>query len=256
MAISILTSRPSSSSFAPLHEHNGDGRQNGYGSNANGSRLETENPEVLHYHGSGRTVQIRPEGANVTGIGVIPPDELDSIEIFVTSANLIFFAELRGKGVSIPYTNVCVHAVQREPIVGVYLQLENVPFSITDVVTEDEEPVDTNMLEFVIIGAGDDASQQELDVMALFTALAECSALNPDPDSNDDVGDDAVRVMGSMADIFTDGHEWITADNADDFAGEVEGEGRLIVEDSRFADADEDDDIKLDGGTSKYRRTE
>lgn len=189
---------------------------------------------------------------------------------------MIFYSREQDKGLSVPYNLITVHAIQRTPSVGLYLQLERIPLTIAaaehvndDTNNADEEEEDENeeephdLLELVIEAL--EGYDTDTDIDQLFSALSDCSALNPD-ESDSEYGDDSdeddggVRVLSSRNEIYGDGHEWITADNVDQFTDiAVEGEDRIVVNvqetengsNGRFDDAVEDDEQ-----VAKYRRLE
>ncbi|KAK9316822.1 regulator of volume decrease after cellular swelling-domain-containing protein [Lipomyces starkeyi] len=234
-------------------------------------QIPTSTP-ALHYHSTGRIITIRPVEAEIPGIGNMPSDDSHFADIFVAASRLIIYVPSRNKGISIPYKHVTVHAIQRDPVLGVYLQLEDIPFTLKSMARQgngdDTENTHTNsgsndevdegngdecaddgeldgVLElFITALSSSDHAEQESDTTNLFDALSVCSALNPDPEESepeeDGIEDDGmVRALSTGENIFGDGHEWITAENVDRFGDvEVEGEERVRFADSRnVADA-------------------
>ncbi|KAK9235870.1 regulator of volume decrease after cellular swelling-domain-containing protein [Lipomyces kononenkoae] len=223
----------------------------------------------LHYHSSGRVITIRPSAAEIPGIGSMASDSSqNSVDVFVSASSLIFYVPSKSMGISIPYKHITVHAIQRNPVLGVYLQLEDIPFSVMTSTTEpkgngdntetangaakdeveegsdDEEPTNDEDLDgvlemFITTLSSLDRADQEADISNLFDALSVCSALNPDLDESDgeNGGMEAyggARALDSDENIFGQGHEWITAENVHEFReADVEGEDRVRIADPR-----------------------
>ncbi|KAK9367758.1 regulator of volume decrease after cellular swelling-domain-containing protein [Lipomyces kononenkoae] len=295
MPIRILDSSPTSELFTLVRPSAGDGNEQ--------DDPDTEAPAVisqdqrpnnaagLHYHSSGRDITVRPTAAEIPGIGGMPSDSSHSVDIFVSASSFILYIPSKNKGVSIPYKHITVHAIQRDPALGVYLQLEDIPFNVTpttapnsngdkletangaekdeaDRGSDDEEAADDGNLDgvlemFISALSSLDRENQEDDISSLYDALSVCSALNPDLDESEGENGDmeAARALETGEDIFGQGHEWITAENVHEFAEvNVEGEERVrIVDDPRFLDAEDHDDRREEYGDEdrlKIRRIE
>ncbi|KAK9323596.1 regulator of volume decrease after cellular swelling-domain-containing protein [Lipomyces orientalis] len=297
MPITILESPPTADLFEFQSSSTGDAIER-HDLNAQPSAeslgQSPTSTRALHYHSSGRVITVRPTGAEIPGIGNILSDGSHLAEVFVAASNLILYVPSRTKGISIPYKHLTVHAIQRDPALGIYMQLEDIPFTVPpsiqaehmhDNSSRNDEIDDGNsdecaddadlegVLELVITALpSSDPAEQEADITKLFDALSSCSALNPDQDESEDdddeMGDDeAVRVLGSREDIFAHGHEWITAENVDQFVDvEVEAEDRVRFVDSRseadetrFMDAENEQEPREENGDEdriKFRRVE
>ncbi|KAK9384149.1 regulator of volume decrease after cellular swelling-domain-containing protein [Lipomyces mesembrius] len=276
MPITILESPPTPDLYVLRTSSAGDGIErddpNAQPLAESQDQIPTSTP-ALHYHSTGRTITIRPVMAEIPGIGSMPRDCFHFADVFVAASRLIIYVPSRSKGISIPYKHVTVHAIQRDPVLGVYLQLEDIPFTLkpmpaqkgegdntenthTNGASNDEvddgngdECADDGELDgvlelFITALSSSDRAEQEADITNLFDALSACSALNPDPEESeteeDCIEDDGmVRALSTGEDIFGVGHEWITAENVDRFVEvEVEGEDRVRFADSRnVADA-------------------
>ncbi|KAK9495576.1 regulator of volume decrease after cellular swelling-domain-containing protein [Lipomyces doorenjongii] len=271
MPITILDSPPKPDIFVIRRSSTGDGIE-GDDPTETQDQISTSTP-ALNYHSTGRTITMRPVLAEIPGIGNMPSDSSHFADVFVAASRLIIYVPSRSKGISIPYKHVTVHAIQRDPVLGVYLQLEDIPFTLksmpaqkgngdktenthTNGASNDEvdegngdECADDGELDgvlelFIPALSCLDRAEQEADIRNLFDALSVCSALNPDPEESEPeeegIEDDGmVRALSTGDDIFGDGHEWITAENVDRLAEvEVEGEDRVSFADSRnVADA-------------------
>ncbi|KAK9255461.1 regulator of volume decrease after cellular swelling-domain-containing protein [Lipomyces tetrasporus] len=305
MPITILESPPTPELFEFQRPSTGDAiDRNDLSAQPSAESLgqsRTSTP-ALHYHSFGRVITVRPTGAEIPGVGNIPSDGSTLADVFVADSNLILYVPSRTKGISIPYKHLTVHAIQRDPALGIYMQLEDIPFTLppstpaqngngvqAEDVHDNSSPNDEiddgnsdecaddgdleGVLELVITAlSSSDPAEQEADITKLFDALSSCSALNPDQveseDEDDEMGDDvAVRVLGSREDIFAQGHEWITAENVDQFADvEVEAEDRVRFADSRneadearFMDAENEQEPREENGDEdriKFRRVD
>ncbi|KAK9462210.1 regulator of volume decrease after cellular swelling-domain-containing protein [Lipomyces oligophaga] len=240
------------------------------------SGIDSEVRAQLHYESTGRRLTVCPSDVEFPGIGNITRDS--SIDVYVSNRSIILFSPASQSGVSISYSTLNLHALQRSPTEGIYMQLDYLPESEennggtipeveetdsqADLDEEDHENRDvgtvydngqTTFLEIVIHSLAGSTADSEEDLHKLYEALATCVALNPDPieDSSDDQiedqddNDNALRIVNQDENIFAsgNGHQWITAENVDQFRDiEVEGEERvrneLEVDGERFADAE------------------
>ncbi|KAK9446676.1 regulator of volume decrease after cellular swelling-domain-containing protein [Limtongia smithiae] len=252
----------------------------------NGDHEDAQEKElpILYYHAPARRVTTRPSSAVITGLNCAldgSDGDVGGVDVYAFSSGLLLYRPARKIGISIPFGHISVHAVQRQPEVGVYIQLERVPFSTSvgrngasydtesgrEDLEEERDGEDYGVLELVIRAPDDDDTRKEEDVVALFEALSTCSAtyaqdLSPDNDSNDDYEeniDNAVCYLragadadnGNEIDIFNDpNHVWITEANVDQFQDiQVFGEERLqlpVDVDDEAGDDEEEEDGRFD----------
>ncbi|KAK9374597.1 regulator of volume decrease after cellular swelling-domain-containing protein [Lipomyces chichibuensis] len=294
MPITIVESPPTPDLFVHRRSSTDDGieREDPNAVPPAESEDQMTSTPALHYHSTGRIITIRPVEAEIPGIGNMASDGSQFADIFVAASRLIIYVPSRSKGISIPYKHITVHAIQRDPALGVYLQLEDIPFTLKSMAQkgncDDTENMHTNsaskdevdegngdeygddgeldgVLElFITALSGSDRAEQEADITNLFDALSVCSALNPDPEESETEQDGIedggmVRALSTGEDIFGDGHEWITAENVDQFRDvEVEGEDRIrfadVADSARFLDAEDEDEGPEENGDEDRKK--
>ncbi|KIW99379.1 uncharacterized protein Z518_11367 [Rhinocladiella mackenziei CBS 650.93] len=270
----VLREAPKASSFIPLIEHQSATPASFY-----------SGPPVLHYYGDRSKLivlehEIQPVAAfaplletatsqshangtesngdtSATGTARVVED----VDVWVTSDKLFLFSNSASAGVSIPYPSISLHAIQSLPQPsageqqGLYLQLAS---SIEVAGSDDTEP-ESISVTIIPTASPPPATATEEDpaedkpeqtpVMAMFTALSNCSNLHPDPVDPGD-GDDGGSHLFQAGLAFpgtTDGGlppaipgsgGWITAENMHEF---VDEDGNWIE------NRDEEDDVEEEG---------
>ncbi|KAK9480846.1 hypothetical protein V1514DRAFT_324621 [Lipomyces japonicus] len=150
-------------------------------------------------------------------------DVIQHVSIVVSSVAVTLWNAESGHGIVIPLANLIIFATQREPDFGVYVQFENVPFTLdkNDDGNDDDDNNnhDLDLLELVIPpqDSSTSAEAKRLDSSTLFDALAKARELhdaNSPPESHEDYND---HDNHDDYDIFSPNHQWITADNVDQF---------------------------------------
>jgi chloride channel, nucleotide-sensitive, 1A len=209
------------------------------------------------------------------------------------SSKLLLYSTAASLGVAIPYPSISLHAIQSLPQPtpgeqqGLYMQLTS---ASTDSAEEDMEP-DSISVTIVPTASAPPPAATESDpaghqpeqtpVMAMFTALSNCSNLHPDPIDQED--QDPRQIEGSrlfQAGMIQHGDPggglpppmpgsggWITSENMHEF---VDEDGNWIVgDDEQEAEAlgpgagtvrtregeEEDDDATDMADETKWRRT-
>jgi len=217
---------------------------------------------------------------------------LDGVDIWVTSeyalhrtrlllltkhSKLLLYSKSHSTGISIPYPTISLHAIQSLPTPtatepqsqGLYMQL------IPSVLDADDEPPDTVSLTMIPTASApppstaptaneDDAIESEdnpeqTPVMALFTALSDCSNLHPDPVEDEE--EQGSRLMqaglafsgtsdGTMPPPMPGSGGWITAENMHEF---IDEDGNFIQDTDETAETAEDGDGELGPGAGTVR---
>lgn len=174
------------------------------------------------------------------------------VERLTSPSKLFLYSSSASAGLSIPYPSISLHAIQSLPQPsaseqqGVYMQLA--PFSEdSDGAGEDNEPDSISLTVIPTASAppaittltddsgvvGEDQPEQT-PVMAMFTALSNCSNLHPDPvDPGDEEGEDGgtSRLFraglafpgasdGGLPPAMPGSGGWITAENMHEFVDE------------------------------------
>lgn len=194
---------------------------------------------------------------------------------------LTLFNPSSSVGISIPYPSISLHAIQRLPdpadpsqeVQGLYMQLET-----ADASDNDDEP---ETFELTLLPPTSSAESPSTIIQELFTAVSECSNLNPDPRSQDeDMEDSDDRIMfegnvgyqgisglpgashgasdGGLPPPFPGSGGWITAENVGDFFdqdgnwignGETEplGEGAGRVRGRDEVDGQDGNEVTVNG---------
>jgi len=258
----VLREPPNSSSFIPLVEHQSTTPASFYAG-----------PPVLHYYSDRSkliilehetdsaaafapllekaTSQSHANGAATNGDAGTQGAEkvVEDVDVWVTSDKLFVFSNSASAGVSIPYPSISLHAIQSlpQPSVGeqqgLYMQL----VSSTEVAGgEDVEPESVSVTIIPTASAPpaeateDDPAEdkpEQTPVMAMFTALSNCSNLHPDPvDPGDEDNEEGSRLFqaglalpgvtdGGLPPAMPGSGGWITAENMHEF---VDEEGNWI----------------------------
>ncbi|KAK5093302.1 hypothetical protein LTR70_005018 [Exophiala xenobiotica] len=202
---------------------------------------------------------------------------LDDVDIWVTSDKLLLYSKSHSTGISIPYPTISLHAIQSLPtptatepqFQGLYMQL------IPSVPDTNDEPPDTVSLTIIPTASApppftaptaneDDAIESEdnpeqTPVMALFTALSDCSNLHPDPVEDEE--EQGSRLMqaglaisgtsdGTMPPPMPGSGGWITAENMHEF---IDEDGNFIQDTDETAETAEDGDGELGPGAGTVR---
>ncbi|KAK4197709.1 regulator of volume decrease after cellular swelling-domain-containing protein [Triangularia verruculosa] len=258
MSLTTIRSPPSLGDYTPLPEHQAQ---------TPSSFFDTK--PILHYHGIGTKCWL-----SRSQLGKLPffPTDLTSpptppesealspeshsdtveqkIDVFVNSQNLTVFSPQAECGLSIPYHQISIHAIQKigpeKRYSSVYLQLE---------LAEGGSEEDFETVELTLIPQPKEQQQTEetigerkpkTETERLFEAISECSNLNPDPvqDGDEDDEDGAQIIFegeavegfsgvfagardGGLPPAMPGSSGWITAENVHEYFDE---EGNWIGE--------------------------
>jgi nucleotide-sensitive chloride channel 1A len=162
--------------------------------------------------------------------------------------NLILFSPAQGKGISLSYPAIALHALgSHESTPAVYLQLN---LHDTDLINSDDD-VETLDLH-LIPRSTNNTDEGSNPAKALYEALSACADLHPDPNSDTEEEDTAPGAGG-----------WITSENMHEFMdadgnfieGGTLGAGAGTVRERE--DEDGEDGANGDGvdGETKWQRT-
>mmetsp|Transcript_40113 Transcript_40113/g.76670 ORF Transcript_40113/g.76670 Transcript_40113/m.76670 type:complete len:182 (+) Transcript_40113:29-574(+) len=107
--------------------------------------------------------------------------------LYVTTRNVKWLSDSDvSKGYSFPFRAISMHAVSRDsesfPHPCIYMQIEGAVEGYTPTEEEDEEDDDTATELRVVPGDPDSLDQ-------VFQAMCDCALLNPDPEDDDEAGD-------------------------------------------------------------------
>ncbi|GME60727.1 Benzoylformate decarboxylase [Neofusicoccum parvum] len=232
MPFETLTTAPAVGDFTPLQEHQ---------EQTPGTFFDAK--PVLHLHAA--DVQLLVSHADLADQSVFPdlraaaptngaaingsasddtPLAIPNLSVWVTSKNLLIHSPSAGKGVSIPYPTITLHAIQRltppaapaTETSGLYMQLL---LNATDHTADD----DLQTLEITLV-----PSAATTPIAALFAAVSACADLNPDPqDTDSEAGEDedgGLQVLGGGAGLPGAGG-WITSENVGEH---VDAEGNFV----------------------------
>ncbi|KAH7318274.1 regulator of volume decrease after cellular swelling-domain-containing protein [Stachybotrys elegans] len=144
-----------------------------------------------------------------------PWDDLveQRVNVFVNSANFTIFSLQAEQGLEIPYPCISIHAVKQVGSAqAVWMQLE---FSDGGAGDDDFKTVELTITPPPIETEPSMATQ-------LYTAIANCSNLHPDPleAGEEDDDDDRIIFEGSQEHEALEGGGWITADNVNEYFDE------------------------------------
>ncbi|KAL1644407.1 hypothetical protein SLS58_004321 [Diplodia intermedia] len=280
MPFEKLTTAPTAADFTSLEEHQSQTPGTFFGAKA-----------VLHLHSP--DTQLVVSQADLEGQSLFPDLRAASaagtngathngesgdtqlvipgLDVWVTSQNLLIFSPTTSTGVSVPYPDITLHAIQRltvpgstDATQGLYMQLA---LNASDFTADD----DLQTLEVTLIPSASSASA----ITDLFAAVTACADLNPDPADSDseaeDGGDDDIQLGGGG---LPGAGGWITSDNIHEhvdaegnfvgFGGGALGAGagtvRAREEDAGIADEEAGQDgeggAAAGGEEAKWRRTE
>ncbi|CAG8956489.1 hypothetical protein HYFRA_00003875 [Hymenoscyphus fraxineus] len=208
---------------------------------------------------------------------------VESIDIFASSESLTLFNPATSTGLTIPYPNISLHAIQRlddpsdatQQLQGLYMQLE-----LSDPNAGMGEDEDMDIVELTLIPPPLVSESGPSAIQSLFEAVSNCSNLHPDPGFQDDEemgeGDGDSRIVfegsigyegisglpgvqrgaadGGLPPPFPGSGGWITAENVSEYfdtEGNWIGEGgngpTLGEGAGRVRPRDEVDDYSVNG---------
>lgn len=295
MTFEALTAAPSASDFTPLQEHQEQTPGTFFGTkpvlhlhSADAQLLVSK--ADLEAHSAFPDLRA-PSAASTNGTSAVNGTSADSedtqlaipaLDVWVTSqyaappqpcivantdapphSNLLIYSVTAQKGVSIPYPDITLHAIQTLPDhnsqQGLYMQLL---LNASDFTPDD----DLQTLELTLVPAS------ATPIADLFAAVSACADLNPDPqDSDSDAGDGDDGVVPLEAGGLPGAGGWITSDNIHehvDADGNFTGFGNNLGagagtvrprEEEDFEDAEEGGaagESAAGGEETKWRRTE
>ncbi|KAL2423783.1 hypothetical protein ABEF95_007613 [Exophiala dermatitidis] len=177
---------------------------------------------------------------------------VEDLDVWVTSDKLFLYSNAASAGVAIPYPSISLHAIQSLPQPsageqqGLYMQLVSSSTEDDNGNGEDVEPESVS-ITIIPTASAPPAAATESDptvaedkpeqtpVMAMFTALSNCSNLHPDPVDPGEEGDEAEAGSASLFQAglaFPGANDgglppampgsggWITAENMHEFVDE------------------------------------
>ncbi|XP_037049142.1 methylosome subunit pICln [Bradysia coprophila] len=166
----------------------------------------------------------------------IDETQLNAGSLYFTSTSLLWQADGRTDGLSIPWTKISLHAISTDPVKCVYFMIDyrlqwpgvilerngsngngNVSENDDDVDEGNYDDEDAEMTQMWLI-PGD---VEEVD--KIYGAMIQCQVLNPDPN-----------------DSLSEGEEFMEALDENEDEVVEEDMQNLSINDGRFADADED----------------
>ncbi|KAK4175161.1 regulator of volume decrease after cellular swelling-domain-containing protein [Triangularia setosa] len=267
MSLTTIRSPPSLADYTPLPEHQ---------SQTPPSFFDHDKP-ILHYHGPATKCWLSRSQlgklpffpADLVSPPTPPESEAlspeaqsdtaeQNVDVFVNSQNLTLFSPQAESGLTIPYHQISIHAIQKiggpeekNKFGSVYLQLE-----LAEGAGGAEEDFETVELTLIPGPKGEQQGEEEVTVgerkpktetERLFEAISECSNLNPDPvqdGDEDDDGDGAQIIFegeavegfsgvfagardGGLPPAMPGSSGWITAENVHEY---FDGEGNWIGE--------------------------
>ncbi|KAK0658708.1 regulator of volume decrease after cellular swelling-domain-containing protein [Cercophora samala] len=267
MSLTTIRSPPSLSDYTPLPDHQ---------SRTPPSFFDHHKP-ILHHHSPSAKAWLYY--SSPTQLGKLPffpadlvspptppeslalsPDSLPTtteqkVDVFVTSQNLTLFSPAAESGVTIPYHQISIHAIQKiGDFSSVYLQLElaeggseedfdTVELTLIPVPREQKEEGEEEEEEEEVT-VGDRKPKTETE--KLFEAISECSNLNPDPRGDgeeDEEDEDGAQIIfegeavegfsgvfagardGGLPAAMPGSSGWITAENVHEY---FDAEGNWI----------------------------
>lgn len=185
--------------------------------------------------------------------------------------NLILYNSPSSVGVTLPFTLITLHAIQRIPQgTGIYMQISLSPAASQT--TNADAYDDDGMLELTIIPLPNEEDRTK----TFFKALSDCANLHPDSDngSSGDELDDPIMFEGAIGyeggsrlEGFPGEGGWITAENVDQFQFEdaengeekdILGPGAGTIRPRDEGPDEAEDGNEVHGGVeeAKWRRTE
>lgn len=176
--IDVLESSPKDGEYVSLAEHQ---------SSTPATFSLEENP-VLHHKSVMAAVQTTHPVAN------IPLDrEGHKGDIYVSSNDVAFWFPGLGRGISVPYRVITLHAIQMEPSPRLYFQLE--------------PPGTDQFIEMTVIPINSST------LRLFYKALSDCASLHPDAEESED-GEDVAMTLNGTEEV--DMEPWITTENFQD----------------------------------------
>ncbi|QDS68740.1 hypothetical protein FKW77_004605 [Venturia effusa] len=227
---------------------------------------------VLHYHSANATIVVSKsqydeydilqdlQTAPATNGGIPNGDSAGGsvtilgVDAWVTSKDFTLFSPSTGKGISIPYPSIGLHALGTyDSKAAVILQL-NLHDADTANSDDDFETLDLNLIptESPPSNGIDEAPNP---AKSIFEALSACADLHPDPASDEEgeeeEGGDTAPGAGG----------WITSENMEQFLDAdgnfIGGGGGLGAGAGTVRTRDEDmEDVEGDGLETKWSRTD
>ncbi|KAG0134388.1 regulator of volume decrease after cellular swelling-domain-containing protein [Tuber indicum] len=240
MPLTILRQSPDLSSYTPLSTHQS-------------STPASFQTPVLHFHARSATVLIAPEHISLLPIFPDVPtpspttsdqSRIPNIELLITSQTLTLYNSPSKIGISLPYSSITLHAIQRTPHgAGIYMQISLSPGNAAAHTNTDEYDQD-ELLEITILPDTAGEGEKEGVVSEMFDALSVCAGLNPDEVGSDEedkedgiLWEEDVEGGGEGLGLegFPAGGGWITAENVGDFSfddsvdGDVQTDGGVVL---------------------------
>ncbi|OJD33044.1 fpd1 benzoylformate decarboxylase [Diplodia corticola] len=227
MAFEKLTTAPVATDFTSLEEHQSQTPGTFFGAKPV-LHLHSANSQLVVSHadleGQSLFLDLRAasaastNGPTANGESTNTQVIIPSLDVWVTSQNLLIFSPTTSTGVSLSYPDITLHAIQRLTLPGgpetqgLYMQLS---LNASDF-TPDE---DLQTLEATLVPSS------SVTTAALFAAVSACADLNPDPADSDSEaegggGDDDIQIGG-----LPGAGGWITSDNVHEH---VDAEGNFI----------------------------
>ncbi|KAK0739315.1 regulator of volume decrease after cellular swelling-domain-containing protein [Apiosordaria backusii] len=268
MSLTTIRSPPSLEDYTPLSEHQAQTPSSFF-----------DHKPILHYHGIATKCWLSrsqlgkltffpadlssaptpPESEALSASGPESSSQSSDdtpveqkLDVFVNSQNLTLFSPQAECGLTIPYQQISIHAIQKispeKKYSSVYLQLE---------LAEGGSEEDFETVELTLIPQPKEGEEGEIvgerkpktETERLFEAISECSNLNPDPvqdgDEEDDDEDGGAQIIfegeavegfsgvfagardGGLPPAMPGSSGWITAENVHEYFDE---EGNWIGE--------------------------
>ncbi|TID22667.1 regulator of volume decrease after cellular swelling-domain-containing protein [Venturia nashicola] len=181
------------------------------------------------------------ENVTITGVGA-----------WVTSKDFTLFSPATGKGISIPYPSIGIHALgSYESKAAIILQL-NLHDADTVNSDDDFETLDLNLIP-TESPTSNGTDETPNPAKSIFEALSACADLHPDPASDEEGEEEAEDTAPGAG-------GWITSENMDQFLdadGNFIGGGVLGAGAGTIRTRNEDvEDADGDGVETKWSRTE
>jgi nucleotide-sensitive chloride channel 1A len=208
----------------------------------------------LHFHAPSATVLIAPEHISLLPIFPDVPtpspttsdqSRIPNIELLIISQTLTLYNAPSKIGISLPYSSITLHAIQRTPHgAGIYMQISLSPGNAAAHTNTDEYDQD-ELLEITILPDTAGEGEKEGVVSEMFDALSVCAGLNPDEVGSDEEEEEEDGILweedvegggeGLRLEGFPAGGGWITAENVGDFSfgdsvdGDVQTDGGVVL---------------------------
>ncbi|KAM3068928.1 hypothetical protein ACMFMG_004103 [Clarireedia jacksonii] len=219
MPLSTINTPPALDSFTSLTDHQSQTPSTFYDARP-----------VLHFHAVGvRAVTASEYVKDLPFFSDGPSNEggpaVETVDAYISTDNVTLFNTTTATGLSIPYPNISLHAIQRledpadsakKEVPGLFMQIETPP-------KEGEEDM-PSVIELALIPSDPDTTTQQL-----YEAVTNCSNLVPDEDEEmEDVHNNRIVVEGlsgiergtpdgSLPPPFPGSGGWITAENVGEY---------------------------------------